>query len=353
MSRERLARIVETMADGIIILNSEGRITLANAAAERTLGIPRGEITKRTYKDPAWKTTTLDGKPFPEEDLPFVRVMRTGQPIYSSEQMIEHPDGTRVIISINAAPLRDASARIEGVVASLTDITDRKRTEQWREEYIHSISHDLRAPLTVIHGQAQMIQRRPNETDLVLMSADAIITSAHRMNAMIRDLVDSARLEAGQFKLNRVPMDLPIFLAGLEGRLAAVVETKRVRRELPENLPKVLADPNCLERILTNLLINALKYSPSEADVVVRAKLRGAEVVASVVDLGVGIAPEEVPLIFERFYRSGGTLSTEGLGLGLYITKMLVEAQSGCIWVESQKGKGSTFNFTLPIASGE
>ena len=349
-SEERLARIVETMADGIIIMDRDGRITFANAAAEDILGLPRGEITKRTYKDPAWKTTTSGGKPFPEEDFPFEQVMRTGKSIYGAEQTIERADGTRVILSINAAPLRASPGPIEGVVASLTDITDRKRTEQWREEYIHSISHDLRAPLTVIQGQAQMIQRHPCEPELVLRSTESIIASAQRMNAMIRALVDSARLEAGQFKLNRMPMDIDSFLKGLKERIATICEAERIKEVVQEGLPKVLADPICVERILTNLIVNALKYSPPEAEIAVRAEQRGAEVVVSVIDSGMGIAPGEIPLVFERFYRSGGTVNIEGLGLGLYITKMLVEAHDGRIWVDSQLGEGSTFSFTLPVA---
>lgn len=350
-SRERLARIVETMADGLAILDREGHITFANAAAESILGLSRSEITRRTYKDSAWKTTTEEGKPIPEEDLPFVRVMRTGKPVYGAEQAVERPDGTRVILSINAAPLCDATGATEGVIASLTDITERKQTERWREEYIHSISHDLRAPLTVIQGQAQMIQRHPDEAESIQRSTEAIITSAHRMNAMIRELVDSARLEAGQLKLNQVPMDLATFLMGLEVPLTAVAKVERIRIEVPESLPPVLADSTCLERILTNLLVNALKYSPSDTDVVVRAELREAEMVVSVVDLGVGIAPAEIPFVFERFYRSGGTVNVEGLGLGLYTTKKLVETHGGRIWVESEVGKGSTFSFTLPIAA--
>lgn len=351
-SGERLMRIVETMADGLVILDREGQITLANAAAETILRLPRSEIIKRTYRDPAWKSSTADGKPLSEEAQPFHRVMRTGKPVYGAELSIEHPNGTRAILSINAAALRDASGSIEGVVASLSDITERKQTEQWREEYIHSVSHDLRAPLTVIQGHAQMIQHHPDDVELVQRSTKAIVTSSHRMNTMIRDLVDSARLEAGQFKLNRVPMDLGTFLVELKGRLVSLAGTERVRIEVLDGMPQVLADPSCVERILTNLLVNALKYSPPDSEVVVRAEPRVAKVAVSVVDRGVGITPKEIPLVFERFYRSGSTVNIDGLGLGLYITRMLVEAHGGEIWVESNVGQGSAFSFTLPTATG-
>jgi len=127
---ERLARIVETIADGILILNQEGRYTFANAAAERILGLPRSAIVQRTYNDPAWKVTRMDGKPCTEEDLIFIQVMQTGNSVYGLEQIFERPDGTQIVLSRNGAPLHDASGAIVGVVISITDVTERKRAEE-------------------------------------------------------------------------------------------------------------------------------------------------------------------------------------------------------------------------------
>jgi PAS domain S-box-containing protein/putative nucleotidyltransferase with HDIG domain len=129
-SQERLSRIVETAPDGITIVDRKGRITFANAAAERILGLSRSDITQRVYNDPAWRITTLDGRPFPDEDLPFTRVMGTGEAVFAIEHAIEHPDGRRVFLSINAAPLRDGQGRTSGMVVSLADITERKRVEE-------------------------------------------------------------------------------------------------------------------------------------------------------------------------------------------------------------------------------
>ncbi|MCL5024945.1 MAG: PAS domain S-box protein [Chloroflexi bacterium] len=127
---EQLTSMFETMTDGVVTFSRDGQITLVNAAAERILGLPRAEIVKRTHSNVTWKNTTVEGKPLVESDHPFVRVLRTGKPIYGFEQAFEHPDGTRLIIAISAAPLRDADGTIAGVVSLLTDITERKRAEE-------------------------------------------------------------------------------------------------------------------------------------------------------------------------------------------------------------------------------
>ena len=128
-SEERLERIVETIPDGIIIVNREGAITYANSSAERILGLTRATITERSYNDPKWEITRVDGGPFPDEDLPFSRVMRSGQAIYGVEHAIVYPDGRRIILSINATPMHDARGELVGMIASITDITERKQSE--------------------------------------------------------------------------------------------------------------------------------------------------------------------------------------------------------------------------------
>ncbi len=226
--------------------------------------------------------------------------------------------------------------------------------EQEREEDVHMISHDLRAPLTVIQGQAQLLQQgleRIGVDGRQQRSAEAILTSARRMNTMIQDLVDRARLESGQLTLNRRPVRLRAFLLELKDRLATTLEVGRIRIDVPEDLPPVSTDPDRLERILINLLTNSFKYSEPGTEIRVSAVRRGGEIVTAVEDHGPGIAPEELGQLFERYRRTEAARETrEGLGLGLYITKGLVDAHGGRIWAESQVGQGSRFSFTLPIS---
>lgn len=347
-SEERYRSLAEAAEDSIFIISRDDRIEYVNSFAARQLGCRPEELIGRPL-------ASLFPPDVPDQQKRNLQqVFETGKPGHF-EGKISFLD-RETWQDVCLVPLRNEAGEVSAVLGIARDISERKRTEQWREEYIHSISHDLRAPLTVIQGQAQVIQRNPDRVEVVQRSVDAILASTRRMNAMIRDLVDSARLEAGQFKLNRAPIDLCPFLVELKERLSTATQLERIRMELPERLPQVLADPNCIERVLTNLLLNALKYSTQDTEVVVRAEPREAEVTISVADRGVGIGPKDIPLVFERFYRSGGTVQLEGLGLGLYISKMLVEAHGGKIWVTSELGKGSTFSFTLPAAgdgSGE
>jgi signal transduction histidine kinase len=152
-------------------------------------------------------------------------------------------------------------------------------------------------------------------------------------------------------QLNRAPLDLRQFVLDLKGRLAGSLPTERVGTDAPEELPSVLADPARLERVLTNLLSNALKYSEPNTPVTVRLTPGENEVVVAVSDRGKGIAPEELPYLFQRYYRAqAGREQSGSLGLGLYIVKGLVEAHGGRLWAESEVGKGSTFSFALPVS---
>jgi signal transduction histidine kinase len=174
------------------------------------------------------------------------------------------------------------------------------------------------------------------------------------MNSMITDLVDSARLETGQIRLNRTSFDLKGFVVDLRERMARARpgRIERIQVESREGLPPVLADPDRLERILANLLSNSLKYSEPDTPVTVRLVRADGEVVTSVADRGHGIAPEELPQLFGKYYRTrAGREHPESLGLGLYITRKLVEAHGGRIWAESEVGRGSTFSFSLPFAT--
>lgn len=351
--RKRLEAVVRQMPEGVVIAEApSGRLILGNEQMARIWGRPLqpGASAERYLHDGLYHP---DGRPYTADEYPLARALRTGETVTDEEASFTRADGTRGTLRISAAPIRDDEGHIVAAVAVFQDITERKRAEEFREQYIHTVSHDLRAPLTIILGQAEILERalqRAGLDGLQRRSAEAIVTAARRMNVMIQDLVDSARLESGQIRLQTQPVDLRAYVGDLLERAKPALAVGRVRVEMPADLPPVLADPNRLERVFTNVIGNALKYSPPETEVLVTAKRVDGEVEISVTDRGVGIAPEDLPHIFERFYRAKGVRRGEGLGLGLYIAKMLVEAHGGRIWVKSELGKGSTFSFTLPIA---
>jgi signal transduction histidine kinase len=202
------------------------------------------------------------------------------------------------------------------------------------------VSHDLRTPLSAIYGQAHLIRRTAGAPDKIEARAAAIERSCERMSGMIQDLVEVTLLEAGQLPLACARVDLAVLLPDIVDGMRGGLDVERVRLEVQSPCWASL-DPARLERIVVNLVSNALKYSSSDVQVILEG---GADsVVLTVVDRGVGIAPEDQARIFERYFRARADRQPEGLGLGLYITRLLVEAQGGTIEVESRLGQGSTF----------
>lgn len=291
---------------------------------------------------------TVDSNPLPFEETPGVRALQ-GETVCGETLVLRRADGVKWL-SASAAPILGAEGAILGVVVTFTDLTALHQLQEQREDFINSVSHDLRSPLAVIQGQASILQRTLGKGGQRGRSLGYIIAASHRMNAMIRDLVDSARRESGQLLLDEQPVDLRSFVAELLERYALLASERRVRLDISPDLPPVEADPSRLERVFLNLLGNAMKYAPPASEVTVGATAGDGEIRAWVADRGLGIACDDLPRIFDRYYRAKGDRKDEGLGLGLYITRMLVEAHGGRITAESQVGKGTTFYFTLPLA---
>ncbi|HET8541565.1 MAG TPA: MASE3 domain-containing protein [Anaeromyxobacter sp.] len=220
-----------------------------------------------------------------------------------------------------------------------------RHTTEQREDLLRAVSHDLRNPLQIVVLQTQRLQRQADERSR--RPATAILAASRRMDRMLRDLADAARSDAGGIELAARAVPLQPFVAELLEVSDGAMDAQRVENAVPEDVPPVLADPDRLDRILANLVGNALKYS--QARVEVNARLEDGEVHVTVADRGAGISAADLPRIFDRYYR-GQRHEGEGLGLGLYIVRKLVEAHGGRIWAESRPGEGSTFTFTLPPA---
>ncbi len=365
--RERLLEEVEHRAveldatigaagDGLIIYDRRGRVLRMNRSAERLLGVTQAEYAAQpAAPGEVPRIETPEGAPIPPEQTAQARALR-GEMALGLRERVRRADGSSRQLLASAAPIQDEEGHLLGAVRSLSDVTPLVELQEQREDMLRAVSHDLRNPLTAVLGPAELLGRRLAKADMPRerKSAQTIISAAQRMNTMIQDLVDAARSESGQLRLERQPVDLGAFVRDLKERLAASLETGRIEVRVPQGLPPVWADPARLERILTNLWSNALKYSAPGTPVTVSARQEGDMVVTAVQDRGPGIAPEDLPHLLERYFRVGGAAKRrEGLGLGLYITRMLVEAHGGRIWVQSEVGVGSTFSFSLPVAGPE
>lgn len=341
-SEERFRAFSESTTEGIV-LHERGVIIEVNSTLADHLGYTREEMLGRSVLEFT----------APESHQEMILRMQTGDPgPYLAFSL--HKDGSRTIGEIRAreTTYKDRPTR----VVAMRDITEFHELQQQQKILLQTVSHDLRVPLSVIKGHAQVMAALLEEKQIDGMLRQSILAidrGVHRIDVMIQDLVDATRWEGGRLELKREAIALPHYLDDLLRRIGAVMETSRIRVEVAADLPAVHADHARLERILVNLLSNSLKYSDPGTPVLVRARLAGQEVEVSVSDQGRGIAPADLPHLFERFFRAAGAHTAEGLGLGLYITRALVEAHGGRVWAKSELGKGSTFYFTLPTMQVE
>ncbi|HEX7487350.1 MAG TPA: ATP-binding protein [Anaeromyxobacteraceae bacterium] len=343
-----LESIFSSMADGLVLFAPDGRITRMNPIAREMLGFSAVEAAQTTAERMA-RLRVLDasGQVVPFERLPVVAALR-GESTRGQAYCLDLPDGRKVWTVIGAAPIRGLDGSVVGAVLTLGDVSRLRAIQEEREDLSRMISHDLRAPLGIVLAQAKLIGRRNEGLDAVRARAAGIATSAQRMASMLNDLVESALLDAGKLCLERAPLDLGALVRDLRARFAAPFDGERIKVEAPPELPRLDADANRIERVLMNLFTNALKYSAPGSEVVVRLSYDAAEVVVEVEDEGQGIAPEDLPHLFERYFRALGTSRHEGMGLGLYTARRLVEAHGGTIGVTSVAGKGSVFRVRLP-----
>ncbi|MBE0596950.1 MAG: PAS domain S-box protein [Desulfuromonadales bacterium] len=354
-NRRRLAVVEAIFAatqDGIAIYGPSGEILRMNGACGELLGLqPQEQAMDIDQRWACLGVTKVDGTPLPPEEIPSKNAL-AGE----KAQAILHfhpPQRPARWFSVSAAPIRSADAHPASAVTILTDITDFHALQQEHEILMQMISHDLRTPISVIQGHAEMLEERLNEKDeLTALNLEAIQASVRQLSGMMDDLVQVIQEQKGEFPLEREGIDLAEFIPRLVRRIAVSGIGERLKTVLPPDLPEVWADRESLERIITNLLNNAMKYSQPNTTVTLAAEPVEGEIRISVADRGKGIAPEDLPHLFDRFFRGRNTGQKTGVGLGLFITRKLVEAHGGRVWVESEAGEGSVFTFTLPLRRG-
>ncbi len=337
----RYRALFETMDEGFCIIDvffdDQGepfdyQFVEANPAVERHTGLH--DVTGKRMRDLApdletfWYTT-------------YGRVAATGEP----ERVVHQAEalGGRWF---NVYAFRMGGDESRRVAVVFTDITERKRLEQSQQDFIAMASHDLAGPVTVLRARAQLMRRRKSYDE---ESVDAIIEQTGRMDRLLNDLRELVQLEAGRLPLNRQSADLASLVR--EAMERAQLQTTIHQLSLTAPAEPVIGawDRNRLEQILDNLLGNAIKYSPRGGAVAIEIALAGDQAHISITDEGRGIEAEEIPRLFERFYRGHQVSGATGLGFGLYITRMLVEAHGGSISAASAPGVGSTFTLTLPL----
>ena len=336
VDRQRLAAIVDSSDDVIISKTLEGIVTSWNRGAERLYGYTAEEMIGQSI-----------ARIFPPERIDefrdFMDRLSRGERISHHDAVRIAKDGRRVDISVSVSPVADSAGRIVGAATIAQDISERKRMEATQRDFLAMVSHDLRSPLTVIRASAQLLQRRGEYREATV---ETILAYADRMTRLIDDLTDVVRLEEGHLPLQREPLDLVALAREYAAAARQQSAGHTVRVEAPDAPVCGAWDRVRLGQVVENLLSNALKHGAKDGEVVVRVEQPAGEALISVRDFGPGIDPNHMPHLFDRFYRAN--TGSSGLGLGLYISRILVEAHGGRIWAESQPGQGSTFTVALP-----
>jgi PAS domain S-box-containing protein len=341
--RTQAARVLSHVGDGVFLIDSEGVIRLWNTAAETITGLAATDVCgcRAEAAISGWRKVE-----------PLVPVAsRPGDPggISGAETVPLDVEGRELWLSIAGV------ASTDGTVYAFRDVTDERRLESIRSEFVATVSHELRTPLASLHGAAMTLRQRHERFDADTRDQllDMIAEQSNRLAALVEEILLTSQLDARSLRITSEPFDP-------EQLLRTAVEEARLRLsdgttvEVPATtvLPDVVGDGVRTHQVLTNLIDNAIKYSPAGARIEVTAEQLGESIRFSVRDDGFGIPSAEQNRIFDKFYRldPDHLRSVSGSGLGLYICRELVRSMSGRIWVESEPGRGATFSFELPIA---
>lgn len=355
-SLDKFKKIVLAANDGIVTLDSGGNFTFANHTAEKILGVSIAQIRNRSIEDDRWQLKTVRGAPLSREDNPFFRTLEGQKGVFGFKIRIDRPNGEQVALVMNTSPLFSDAGKFEGMVAIFSDITEEFNLQEQNNAFLHTVAHDLRVPLSVVQGYAEVLNESLQKASVyggVQQSLKEILKATDKMNNMIEDLVDNARIESGIVKLDKKIVSLGEFIWSILESSCTSIDIKRVITRVPQGLPSVCVDSDRLERVFFNLIGNALKFSPAGSQVSLTVKETKDEIRISVSDKGRGISTGDCSRIFKRFFQVQSSAEQKGVGLGLYISRLLVEAHGGRIWVESKEGEGSTFSFTLPLERNE
>jgi PAS domain S-box-containing protein len=341
----RLASIVESSDDAIIGWSPDLRITSWNPGAERMCGYAAEEALGQPLPIlvPADRRHEIGG---------FVERLRRGEHLQGQETVWLRKDGRPVDVSLTISASRDKADRLTGFSAIARDVTERKAIERLKDEFLATVSHELRTPLSAIRGHIELVLDGDAGpvTDLQRQFLDIATQSTDRLGALINDLLDMEKIEAGKMQIRQEPVDLAVVLHGVVATFRHEAERKGLafHAEIADRLV-VIGDQDRLIQVFANLVSNAIKYTP-RGELGVRAIRRDGQAVVVVHDTGIGIAAEDRPQLFSKFFRSQdpAVRVAGGTGLGLVIAKGIVERHGGTIEVESEKGVGTRFTVTLP-----
>ena len=346
--KQRLDALLDSAADGILILNSEKVVERCNTAFEKLYGLTRAEIVGRNHNEIIkWKKEpqgiTL------EESVASGWTLTPNATLYVEGDLERHLP-PHLPVGITYAPLLSSENKLRNIFVSVRDITHFRTADEIKATFISIVSHELRTPVALIKGYASTLRRDDAKWDKATISEslNIIEEEADRLSKLIDDLLDASRLQAGGLSLNQADVALPTLASRVIARFAPQSPKHHLVTDFPANFPVIIGDEPRIEQVIVNLVSNAIKYAPA-GEIKISGTVRPEQVVICVSDEGSGIEAKDQPHIFDRFYRSTNAVKqTKGAGLGLYLARAIVEAHGGRIWADPKPGSGARICFSLP-----
>jgi signal transduction histidine kinase len=378
--REALSTMLEELPGGVFIIQGEDeRIILANRAATAVWGVPwcRNQPYRAFLEENQIHIFDHHGRQIPFEQLAITRVMRTGEPVHGVQEIVRQANGNEIPLVLNATVLDtgnwlstivregiDSSKNDRLVVVAHQDVSALLEAERVKDEFIGIAAHELRTPLAVLRCFVQTLTNQTEWGNGALLedwqkdALQGINQSTQRMATLVDDLLDVSRVQSGRLSLHIEPCNVIELVQRVVKRLQMVTDKHQFVLATPFDYLVVMADVHRMEQVLDNLLSNAIKYSPAggpiDLNVCVCEEIATAPtVLLSIHDYGIGIPTEQQSHIFNRFHRANNVREIDGSGLGLYVSRALIELQHGQIWFDSAENQGSTFYITLPLYKEE
>ena len=361
--------ILDTIEDGVVLVSQDGIIHLFNPAAAKITGWPPTEAIKLNFKA-VLALVDEKGQPLPDASHPFMQALSTGQSAHDSNAMLVTKNNRKVAVSIIVSPVMGVDGRPNGsVVGVLRDIAKEKEEEAQRSDFISTASHEMRTPLAAIEGYLALAlnPKTAQINDSARNYLEKASSSTKHLGELFRDLLTSSKAEDGRLISYPAVVEIgeilqqvaeaakfPAQAKGLELKYAVSTDSSANGGKTVRPLYYAYADVNRIREVFQNLVDNAIKYT-NEGEVIVRLAGDNSVIQIQIQDSGVGIPPEDIPHLFQKFYRvdNSSTRSIGGTGLGLFICKKITELYNGRIWVESEFGRGSTFFINLPRLNSE
>jgi PAS domain S-box-containing protein len=356
--------IIDSAGDGIYGIDMEGIVTFINQAGARALGYTPDQLTGRDIHELVHHGPA-GGPAYTRTSSPIFLAMRRAEPIRMRDEIFVRKDGVAIPVEYSVSPILD-DGEISGMVVAFQDVSERLRLEKMKDEFISTVSHELKTPLTSLRGSLGLIlsgslEKRPEKQHQLIEMA---IANCDRLTRLVNDIIDFNKIRTGQLPLNREPVDAANLLRRAADVGHAAAAQSHIRFQVHAKPCTVLADEERTLQVLNELVANAIKFSPPETVIRLIAEpsapalpgtlaMGPGEVCFTIEDQGRGIAPEKLDKIFDRFEQGDASDSRAlgGTGLGLALCRSIVEQHGGRIWAESEVGKGSRFRFTLPSAS--